>query len=141
MMADDLGIIGRAGAPLREAPVGEGKEEGSRMASEDTSAIGPESRTRVGRMPLEDLAPAFRRLDRLIGRALVAAQHAYGPEALADGFRGLHISEKDATRLLAREPMSPAFVMGDSEDVSPQVLCECPRLRGLTEGFGLSPFA
>jgi len=79
------------------------------MAIEDTSAVEAEAGASADRMPLEDLAPALRRLDRLIERALAAAQHAYGAEAAADAFRGLHISEEETRRLLAREPGSPAF--------------------------------
>jgi AAA+ superfamily predicted ATPase len=110
------------------------------MAIEDTSAVEAEAGASADRMPLEDLAPALRRLDRLIERALAAAQHAYGAEAAADAFRGLHISEEETRRLLAREPGSPAFHIGGSENFSPGALCECARLGWLAQAFGLSPF-
>ena len=39
-----------------------------------------------------ELFAFLRRLDRLIGRAIAAAEEAYGPESFTDRFRGLHIS-------------------------------------------------
>ena len=53
---------------------------------------------------LAELLPALQRLDRLIEQAVTAAQVAYGPEAAADPYRGLYISQKEVERLLAREP-------------------------------------
>src|SRR5262249_14993910 len=61
------------------------------------------------------MLPALRRLDRLIERALNAAQAAYGPEAAADPFRGLHITPEEVERLLLREPGVPVLAPTEVE--------------------------
>src|SRR5215468_3865448 len=58
---------------------------------------------------LAELFTALRRLDRLLERAVVAANEAFGPEAQLDRFRGLHISPEEVERLLARDPVAPTF--------------------------------
>lgn len=53
---------------------------------------------------LDELRSLLQRLDRLLERAVVAAQTAYGSEAATDPYRGLHISQQEVEQLLAREP-------------------------------------
>src|SRR3989442_3707083 len=60
---------------------------------------------------LAGLLPALRWLDRLLVRAIAAAQVAYGPDAAIDRYRGLYISQDEAERLLAREPGTPALML------------------------------
>ena len=59
-----------------------------------------------------DLLPVLHRLDTLLDRALSAAAVAYGPDAGADPFRGLHIGRGDVARLLARAPGEPLLAGG-----------------------------
>jgi SpoVK/Ycf46/Vps4 family AAA+-type ATPase len=87
-----------------------------------------------------DLFAALRRLDRLIERALAAAQDAYGVESLTDRFRGLHISSDEVERLLAREPGAPVFRINGAEtedDLEPDELSQLAWLAG---AYGLSQF-
>src|SRR5882724_1552404 len=56
---------------------------------------------------LGELVPALARLDALLSRATALAQKEYGPGASADRFRGLHISDEDVSRLLARRAATP----------------------------------
>ena len=68
---------------------------GSLSASIDTGATNA---------ALTELLPALQRLDSLIEQAVTAAQVAYGPEAAADGYRGLYINQREVERLLERQP-------------------------------------
>lgn len=91
---------------------------------------------------LTGLVWALRRLDGLLERAVTAAEAAYGPEAAADPFRGLHISREDVERLLAREPGAPTFRTdgGGGEESPPGSAGPVSRLAWLAEACGLSPF-
>src|SRR5262249_27334035 len=92
------------------------------------------------------LFAALRRLDCLLQKAMLAAHEAYGPEALSDRFRGLHISPDEVERLLAREPGAPVFQInrvGADPDVDADVganIGERSRLAWLAEAYGLSQF-
>ncbi len=55
----------------------------------------------------DELLDALRRLDRILEPAVELARAAFGPEAVADPFKGLHVSTTDARRLLSREPGAP----------------------------------
>ena len=61
---------------------------------------------------LDHLLPALQRLDRLLERAVAVAGALYGPESAADPFRGLHISQSEVEKLLARVPGSPLLWTG-----------------------------
>jgi len=61
----------------------------------------------VHMLEIADLLPALRRLDRLLERAVTAAEAAYGPQAADDPHRGMYVSPADAQRLLAQEPGAP----------------------------------
>jgi SpoVK/Ycf46/Vps4 family AAA+-type ATPase len=104
----------------------------------------PDGEVRTG------LIASFRRLDRLIERALAGAENAYGAESIADRFRGLHISPEEVVRLLAREPIAPVLRIDDAEpkDDSPgedqddddQELGGTSQLVWLARSYGLSQF-
>ncbi len=108
------------------------------------AAVAEESKLNSrGRSPLADLLAALRRLDRLIRRALVAAEEAYGAESLADRFRGLHIGPEEVDRLLDRDPGAPALRMSGAETAKVFESDECgrtSRLAWLAGAYGLSPF-
>ncbi|HJQ82468.1 MAG TPA: ATP-binding protein [Candidatus Binatia bacterium] len=83
------------------------------------------------------LLPAMRRLDRLLARAVAAAEAAYGPAAAANAYRGLYLGHDDVERLLAREPGVPALLTGaETGDPSAGDV----RLTALQQEFGLSGF-
>jgi AAA+ superfamily predicted ATPase len=89
----------------------------------------------VARAALEELLPALERLDALLAGAVSAAQAAYGPQAAADRFRGLHIGPEEAARLLARPPgLSPLAAE------APVSAAPAGRLAWLAQTFGLGPF-
>jgi hypothetical protein len=82
------------------------------------------------------LQAALRRLDALLTRAIDAARTAFGPEAAADPYRGLHVSERDTERLLARPPgASFLFAPPDGAAILDGTDSRVERLRRL---FGLS---
>jgi AAA+ superfamily predicted ATPase len=87
------------------------------------------------------LWPALRRLDRLIERAVTAAQAAYGPQASGDRYRGLYITRDEVERLLAREPGAPTLRPdgSESEEALPEP-GDDSRLVWLALAFGLSLF-
>lgn len=88
------------------------------------------------------LLPALQRLDRLLERAVAAAQAVYGPQAVADPFRGLHINQGEVERLLNREPAMPLLWI-DAEgasDPANSIDGDPSRLTWLKQAFGLSVF-
>ena len=85
------------------------------------------------------LVPALERLDALLGRAIAAAQGAYGVEAGSDAYRGLYVGDEEVQRLLARSPGSPVLAGVVDRPLVDVVDGESP-LAGLQRTFGLSPF-
>jgi AAA+ superfamily predicted ATPase len=85
---------------------------------------------------------ALKWLDDLLSRAIAAADATYGTGGTRDPFRGLHISEEDIARLLAREAGAPTL---RSDVVDPIEGCRAavsrdPRVTWLERSFGLSTF-
>jgi SpoVK/Ycf46/Vps4 family AAA+-type ATPase len=85
---------------------------------------------------------ALRELDGLLEGAVAAAQIAYGPEATADPFRGLHVSQDEVQRLLSREPGGLTFQSEDEEawDRLAGALDSDTHLVWFRETFGLTSF-
>jgi SpoVK/Ycf46/Vps4 family AAA+-type ATPase len=90
----------------------------------------------------DDLWHAFRRLDQRLERTVVAARDLYGPEAVADPFKGLHITQDEVEGLLGREPGAPLLWTGSeaSEDIENELAGEVSGLGWLRQTFGLSSF-
>ncbi|BAZ23373.1 hypothetical protein NIES4073_42610 [Kalymmatonema gypsitolerans NIES-4073] len=88
----------------------------------------------------QELLPILQWLDKLLERAIAAAQIAYGSEAAADPYRGLHVTLEEMEQLLNRELGAPAFQMdaetGD-ESLSNLVSKNSP-LFWLQQTYGLS---
>jgi SpoVK/Ycf46/Vps4 family AAA+-type ATPase len=91
---------------------------------------------------LHGLLPSLRRLDILLQDAISKAHAAFGPQAAADHYRGLHITADEVGRLLAREPGIPLLWSGgdDTEDPLSDSSAEDSRIAWLKEAFGLSSF-
>ncbi len=96
----------------------------------------------VGTPHPDGLLQALQWLDRLLERAVAGARVAYGPEATADRFRGLHISPDEVGRWLAREPGTPTLQsVGEEGEASlPKLLGNGMLLAWLAQAFGLSLF-
>jgi SpoVK/Ycf46/Vps4 family AAA+-type ATPase len=92
--------------------------------------------------PFSTLAPALKRLDQLLARAVRAAQIAYGQGAVADPYRGLYIGQDEVERLLARDStISILWREAAEPDESPtESLNSHARLSWLQRAFGLSNF-
>jgi hypothetical protein len=90
--------------------------------------------------PFNILAPALKRLDRLLARAVKAAQIAYGQGAAADPYRGLYIGPDEVDRLLARDStMSLLWAEGTEPDqLASKLIDDHTRLCWLQRTFGLS---
>src|SRR5262245_27227986 len=105
---------------------------------EPVETVADEPALDVGEATLDGLQIVLRRLDRLLALAVTAAQAAYGPEAGADPFRGLHIGQPEVEQLLARPPAAPTFQI---PGVAPAELPDLPgddmRLAWLGRAFGL----
>jgi hypothetical protein len=90
---------------------------------------------------LAALLPSLQRLDILLERAVVTAAETYGPEAVADPFRGLHLDQRECERLLRRSPGTPTLCDGPGTADPP-----CPAapqqgpLRRVADLFGLADF-
>jgi SpoVK/Ycf46/Vps4 family AAA+-type ATPase len=91
---------------------------------------------------LRELLPALARLDALLSRAAASAQEQYGPGSSADRFRGLHISNEDVSRLLARTAATPLLCTnrGTFEEQVCRSADELSRLAWLQQTFELSSF-
>lgn len=99
-------------------------------------------RSKMSRTPFSTLAPALKRLDQLLARAVRAAQTAYGQDAAADPYRGLYIGQDEVERLLARDP-TISILWGEateSDESTRQPLSGHTRLSWLQRAFGLSNF-
>ena len=88
------------------------------------------------------LLAALKWLDAILARAATAADALYGAGGTRDPFRGLHISDEDVARLLAREPGAPALRSGDGDAIKglESATNQVPRLTWLMRSFGLSTF-
>ncbi len=90
----------------------------------------------------DHILQALQQLDRRLEHALIAARSAYGPEAAADPYRGLHISDEEVEQLISREPGALVLQHPDgmiaSELVDLQTV-EWP-FAHLQERFDLTPF-
>jgi SpoVK/Ycf46/Vps4 family AAA+-type ATPase len=89
---------------------------------------------------LVELFTALRRLDRLLERAVVAANEAFGAASQLDRFRGLHISPEEVDRLLARDPAAPTFHLYEPEPERSFTNEGTSRLSWLADSYGLSQF-
>jgi AAA+ superfamily predicted ATPase len=80
--------------------------------------------------------------DKLLESAVAAAQIAYGSEAAADPYRGLHVTIEEMEQLLNREPGAPPFqIEAETGDESlSNLVSENSSLYWLQHTYSLSPF-
>jgi SpoVK/Ycf46/Vps4 family AAA+-type ATPase len=70
---------------------------------------------------VSNLLGALRRLDHLLEKAVTSVQAVYGPQAAADPFRGLHISQEEVEQLLTRLPGVPTLYIEEETPVEAQL--------------------
>src|ERR1700722_8643014 len=84
-------------------------------------------------------APALRRLDAVLARAVEMARLRFGEEAATDRYRGLHITAEQVERALAIAPGTPLLFREDNEG-SMSGPGEAPGLALLSDLLGLDDF-
>jgi hypothetical protein len=89
---------------------------------------------------VDGLGDLLERLDRILSRATERMVQALGAQAGGDPFRGLYISDHDATRLSASPRSSPILGVADGEASLAEVLEPGSRLAALARDHGLSGF-
>lgn len=91
---------------------------------------------------LENLLPAFQWLDKLLEKAIVAAQATYAKDPATEAYQGLYISHEDVERLLVREPGTPLLKLeGEAGEPSfSELAVKASRLAWLKQTFDLSDF-
>jgi hypothetical protein len=91
---------------------------------------------------LKDLSVVLQWLDRRLQQAIAQAHLTYGPEAIADPYRGLHIDLEAVQRDLSREPGVPLFPPSEADMAwtLAQVIQPGSRWEWLQQTFGLSAF-
>lgn len=115
-------------------PIASRKEE-----SEEESSENPVHEPRA-KFSLLGLMPALQRLDRLIQRAVQAMRGTQGPNAVAETFRGLHISPEEVNQLLTQTPGESSLRFNEeTASEEGENNCECQQLIWLEQCYGLSP--
>ena len=89
--------------------------------------------------PWARFAPALRRLDAVLARAVEMARLRFGEEAATDRYRGLHITAEQVERALAIAPGTPLLFREDNEG-SMSGPGEAPGLALLSDLLGLDDF-
>ncbi|BAZ00631.1 ATPase central domain-containing protein [Tolypothrix tenuis PCC 7101] len=82
------------------------------------------------------------KLDRLLEKAIAAAEVAYGVEAANNPYRGVHINAEEVETLLDQEPGIPRLRIKEPtfSEFSVDIFPENSRFLWLQENFGLSNF-
>ena len=86
--------------------------------------------------------PILQWLDKLLESAIAAAQVAYGSEAAADPYRGLHVTLEEMELLLNREPGVPTFQRSaeTGDESLSNLISENSPLHWLQHTYDLSAF-
>ncbi len=91
----------------------------------------------------DDLLRALEPLDRLLGRAVSAAQRAGEPDAIEDRFRGLYVGSDDVQELLGRGPGGlPRWSVNLGSSAAEAAVADPPvtRLSSIARSFALDTF-
>jgi AAA+ superfamily predicted ATPase len=91
---------------------------------------------------LENLLPALQWLDKLLEKAVVAAQATYTKDPTTEAYQGLYITQEDVEQLLVRQPGDPVLKLrGEAWEPSFSELADkASRLARLKQTFDLSVF-
>lgn len=109
----------------------------SREEEDSSESTVSESKARFS---LLGLMPALQRLDRLIQKAVEAMRATQGPNAVAETFRGLHISPEEVKQLLTQTPGWPSLRFNEeTSSEEAEGISECQQLIWLEQCYGLSP--
>ena len=112
--------------------------------ADSADAFSGSVRLNADKSSFNDLLPALQRLDRLLERAVTAAQTALRPRSLARSPPRPPTSgqARNVERLLTREPGVPVLCVEATEgqEPSPDDVHTAPRLAWLAQAFGLSTF-
>jgi hypothetical protein len=90
-----------------------------------------------------DLAAPLERLDRILARAVERVAAAYGAEVAADPFRGLYISQREATQWSQNPRVAPILGVAEEEDELVELIeliDETSPLAALARAYGLTSF-
>lgn len=111
------------------------REEESEEESSESTVQEPKAR-----FSLLGLMPALQRLDRLIQKTVEAMRATQGPNAVAETFRGLHISPDEVKQLLTQIPGWPSLRFNEeTASEREEGNSECQQLIWLEQSYGLSP--
>lgn len=89
---------------------------------------------------VDGLGGLLERLDRILGRAVERMVQTFGAQVTGDPFRGLYISENDATRLATSPRSSPILGVAEGEAPLAEVLDPDSQLADFARANGLSGF-
>jgi len=110
------------------------REEESEEESSESTVHEPKAR-----LSLLGLMPALQRLDRLIQKAVQAMRATQGPDAVAETFRGLHISPEEVKQLLIQTPGESSLRFNEeTASEGEEGSRECQQLIWLEQYYGLS---
>jgi AAA+ superfamily predicted ATPase len=91
---------------------------------------------------LENLLPALQWLDKLLEKAVVAAQATYAKDPTTEAYLGLYLTQEDVEQLLVRQPGDPVLKLGGEawEPSFSELAVKASRLAWLKQTFDLSDF-
>jgi AAA+ superfamily predicted ATPase len=91
---------------------------------------------------LENLLPALQWLDKLLEKAVVAAQATYAKDPTTEAYQGLYLTQEDVEQLLVRQPGEPVLKLGGEawEPSFSELADKASRLDWLRQTFDLSVF-
>jgi len=91
---------------------------------------------------LENLLPALQWLDKLLEKAVVAAQATYAKDPATEAYQGLYLTQEDVEQLLVRQPGEPVLKLGGEawEPSFSELADKASRLDWLRQTFDLSVF-
>jgi len=91
---------------------------------------------------LENLLPALQWLDKLLEKAVVAAQATYAKDPATEAYQGLYLTQEDVEQLLVRQPGDPVLKLGGEawESSFSELADKASRLDWLRQTFDLSVF-
>lgn len=91
---------------------------------------------------LENLLPALQWLDKLLEKAVVAAQATYAKDPTTEAYQGLYLTQEDVEQLLVRQPGDPVLKLGGEawEPSFSELAVKASRLAWLKQTFDLSDF-